>query len=100
MTRGKFSIFVAGAAALALTAVAVAGCGGSSSASGAAAPQTAEGHPVTVGVSNSSLGNILVDSQGRTLYLFQKDSGTTSECTGACASHLAAAPGERQPDAR
>ncbi len=86
MTRGRFSIYLAGAAALALTAVAVAGCGGSSSASGAAAPQTAEGHPVTVGVSNSSLGNILVDSQGRTLYMFEKDVGTTSECTGACAS--------------
>jgi predicted lipoprotein with Yx(FWY)xxD motif len=26
-----------------------------------------------------------VNSRGRTLYLFQKDSGTTSECTGACA---------------
>jgi predicted lipoprotein with Yx(FWY)xxD motif len=35
---------------------------------------------------NSKLGNILVDSQGRTLYLFQKDSGTTSSCTGACAA--------------
>jgi len=27
-----------------------------------------------------------VDSQGRTLYLFGKDTGTQSECTGACAS--------------
>lgn len=27
-----------------------------------------------------------VDSQGRTLYLLQKDSGTTSSCTGACAA--------------
>jgi predicted lipoprotein with Yx(FWY)xxD motif len=35
---------------------------------------------------NSQLGNILVDSQGRTLYLFQKDSGTMSSCTGACAA--------------
>ena len=97
MTRGRFSILVAGAAALALTAVAVAGCGGSSSASGAAAPQTAEGHPVTVGVSNSSLGNILVDSQGRTLYMFEKDSGTTSECTGACASDWPPLPANGNP---
>ena len=29
---------------------------------------------------------VLVDSQGRTLYLFAKDTGTQSECTGACAS--------------
>jgi hypothetical protein len=70
MTRGRFSIYLAGAAALALTAVAVAGCGGGSGASGAAAPQTTEGQLATVGVSNSSLGNILVDSRGRTLYLF------------------------------
>ena len=83
MTRKRFVIFLAGAAVLALTAVAVAGCGGS----GASAPTTANGQPATVGVENSGLGNILVDSQGRTLYLFQKDSGTTSECTGACASN-------------
>jgi predicted lipoprotein with Yx(FWY)xxD motif len=40
----------------------------------------------TVNVADSSLGSILVDSQGRTLYLFLKDSGTTSSCTDACAS--------------
>jgi predicted lipoprotein with Yx(FWY)xxD motif len=37
-------------------------------------------------VASSGLGQILVDSQGRTLYLFQKDSGTTSACTGTCAA--------------
>jgi predicted lipoprotein with Yx(FWY)xxD motif len=37
-------------------------------------------------VASASLGQILVDSQGRTLYLFQKDTGTTSTCTGACAT--------------
>jgi predicted lipoprotein with Yx(FWY)xxD motif len=36
-------------------------------------------------VSNAGLGNILVDSQGRTLYLFSRDSGTKSQCSGACA---------------
>jgi len=40
-----------------------------------------------IGAVNESLGKILVNSQGRTLYLFQKDSGTTSECTGACAAN-------------
>jgi predicted lipoprotein with Yx(FWY)xxD motif len=29
--------------------------------------------------------NLLVSSQGRTLYLFSKDSGTKSNCSGACA---------------
>jgi predicted lipoprotein with Yx(FWY)xxD motif len=31
------------------------------------------------------LGRILVDSTGRTLYLFKGDSGTSSACSGACA---------------
>jgi predicted lipoprotein with Yx(FWY)xxD motif len=34
---------------------------------------------------NSSLGRILVDSTGHTLYLFKADSGTSSACSGACA---------------
>ena len=51
-----------------------------------APPTTASGRPATVDVANSGLGKILVDSQGRTLYLFKKDSGTKSACTGACAS--------------
>jgi predicted lipoprotein with Yx(FWY)xxD motif len=31
------------------------------------------------------LGTVLVDSQGRTLYDFHKDKGSTSSCYGACA---------------
>jgi predicted lipoprotein with Yx(FWY)xxD motif len=34
---------------------------------------------------NPQLGKILVDAQGRTLYLFQKDVGNRSMCAGACA---------------
>lgn len=87
MTRSRVITYLAGAGALLLTSVALAGCGGGGGASAqAAAPKTATGQPATVGVADSGLGKILVDSQGRTLYLFQKDSGTTSACTGACAS--------------
>jgi predicted lipoprotein with Yx(FWY)xxD motif len=32
------------------------------------------------------LGQILVDANGKTLYLFEKDSGTTSSCYDACAA--------------
>jgi predicted lipoprotein with Yx(FWY)xxD motif len=39
-----------------------------------------------VSVANSGLGQILVNSQGLTLYLFQADTGTTSSCFGACAA--------------
>jgi D-xylose transport system substrate-binding protein len=47
---------------------------------------TTSAQPAAVKVANSSLGKILVDAQGHTLYLFTKDSGTTSECTGMCAT--------------
>ena len=32
-----------------------------------------------------TLGEHIVDGQGRTLYLFEKDQGTTTACTGGCA---------------
>ena len=48
-------------------------------------------HPATrgatVGTSVSSLGRILVDNQGRTLYLFEKDARGRSACSGACATY-------------
>jgi predicted lipoprotein with Yx(FWY)xxD motif len=85
MTRGRPVAFLATLAVLPLTVVALAGCGGGSKASPPAAPKTANGAPATVGVANVGLGKILVNSHGRTLYLFQKDSGGTSACYGACA---------------
>ena len=39
----------------------------------------------TVNVASSSLGQILVDAEGRTLYLFLRDSGGKSNCSGGCA---------------
>ena len=90
MTRTRSITFLASAAALLVAVLAVAGCGssGSSNTSGSSAPappKTANGQSATVGVANENLGKILVNSQGRTLYLFQRDSGTKSTCTGACA---------------
>ena len=40
----------------------------------------------TVDVARSRFGRILVDAQGRTLYDFPPDKGTTSVCYGACAA--------------
>jgi predicted lipoprotein with Yx(FWY)xxD motif len=40
-----------------------------------------------VGVASSTLGRILVDSHGRTLYLFAKDKRGKSACSGACAAY-------------
>jgi predicted lipoprotein with Yx(FWY)xxD motif len=85
MTRSGPITFLAGAAVIPLTALAVAACGGGGTAT-ASPPKTASGTSATVGVANSSLGPILVDATGRTLYLFKADVGTKSACTGACAT--------------
>jgi predicted lipoprotein with Yx(FWY)xxD motif len=84
---------LAGAALIPLTAVALASCGGggngnaNNATAASPAPKTSSGKPATVGVENSSLGKVLDDSQGRTLYLFQRDNGTKSACSGACATN-------------
>jgi predicted lipoprotein with Yx(FWY)xxD motif len=39
----------------------------------------------TVSLRATSLGKILVDSRGRTLYLFEKDKSGRSACSGQCA---------------
>jgi predicted lipoprotein with Yx(FWY)xxD motif len=77
---GRTSLPLLGA--LPLAVVALAGCGGSASH---ALPTTSDGRPASVGVASTGLGDVLIDRQGRTLYLFARDSGTMSACTGACA---------------
>jgi predicted lipoprotein with Yx(FWY)xxD motif len=82
------------AASLAAFTLALAACGaGGSSAYGAgggygAAPATpsAVGTAATVDLRASSLGQIVVDAQGRTLYLFEADKGGKSACDGPCAT--------------
>jgi predicted lipoprotein with Yx(FWY)xxD motif len=76
---------IAGAAALVFAPVAVAACGGGG-ATASTTPPKASTPPMSVGTASTPLGTILVDSQGRTLYLFTHDSGSTSMCTGACAT--------------
>ncbi len=87
MTCNRSVTLLVSTAALLLTVLAVAGCGGSGGSSSAALPTTPDGQPATLGAANSDLGEILVNRQDRTLYLFQNDSGTKSACTGACASN-------------
>jgi predicted lipoprotein with Yx(FWY)xxD motif len=79
-------IAASGLAGMALLAAA---CGGGgtygltygSPTTGATAALTATA--TTIDLSNSNLGQILVDSNGRSLYLFEADTGTTSTCTSA-----------------
>lgn len=89
---------IPGAAVLALM-LAVAGCAGAtSSGSGSEAPSepaasssadAGDGGTATdavLGTTDSSLGTIVVDGEGATVYMFDKDTQgtTTSACTGDC----------------
>jgi predicted lipoprotein with Yx(FWY)xxD motif len=89
MIRSRALATVAAPAAIALTALAATGCGGSGNAAAPATvtpPKTANGRPATLGTASvGRLGKILVDSRGRTLYLFQRDSRGKSACSGDCA---------------
>jgi predicted lipoprotein with Yx(FWY)xxD motif len=85
MSFRKPATLLAGLAVLVVTAVGLAACGGGSDSN--ATPTTADGSPATIGVADGDLGKILVDSRGRTLYLFGKDSGTRSACFGKCAAN-------------
>ena len=92
MTSRSPLTMLAGAALIPLTALALASCGGgngngNSATASSPPPKTPSGKSATLGVENSSLGRILDDSQGRTLYVFQRDSGTKSACFGACATN-------------
>lgn len=87
-SRRNLSAFAA--ATLVAVAVVVAGCGGGSSGSGSsygrstapAPPKSPAG--AAVKIAPSTLGKVLVDAQGRTLYLFEADKGPISKCDGAC----------------
>jgi predicted lipoprotein with Yx(FWY)xxD motif len=96
--------------AAALFAAAVTGCSGSSggsasdaatarvdrtaaaspAASASAAADTVvaapSGPPNTIISKSGSLGTILLDAKGRTLYVFDKDTSSKSMCTGSCAT--------------
>lgn len=88
MTRSRPITFLAGAAAVALSALATVSCGGGGygDSAGTTPATPASGHRATIGAANEGeLGTILVDSKGRTLYLFRRDSASKSTCFGACA---------------
>jgi predicted lipoprotein with Yx(FWY)xxD motif len=87
MPRSRRTTFFPRAAIVPLAALAVDAYSGVSFASVSAAPQEAtKVKPATVRVAKTNLKKILVNSKGRTLYVFQADSGTTSACAGACAA--------------
>jgi predicted lipoprotein with Yx(FWY)xxD motif len=79
-------------------ALLLAGCGGDddsgdeAAAPAAAAPTTTAqsaksggGAGTTITTSDSQYGQVLFDGDGRAIYYFDKESGSKSECYGACA---------------
>jgi predicted lipoprotein with Yx(FWY)xxD motif len=79
--KRKITLFIA-AAALTGAVLVAAAFGATSSASSA---QPSKGALVALG--KTSLGRVLVDARGRTLYLFEKDTHGRSACYGVCASY-------------
>jgi predicted lipoprotein with Yx(FWY)xxD motif len=80
---------VSGAAAVAVLAAACSSGGGSSSsapASPASGAASGSGSGATViTTATSSAGTFLTDGSGRAVYLWVKDTGDASSCSGACA---------------
>jgi predicted lipoprotein with Yx(FWY)xxD motif len=73
-------------------AAVVAGCG-------SAHKPTAPASDPAVRVAKTKLGQVLVDGQGRTLYLYVKDHGTKSACSTACEHVWPPATVSRTPQA-
>lgn len=83
-----------------VAAIVVAGCGGGSSSSsgesgaygsggegtGSTKAASSESGSAVAVASVGDVGKVLVDSEGLTLYYFEKDKGGKSACYGACAS--------------
>lgn len=87
-----------GAAALAL--LALAGCGsstnGSASSSSASSSTSAATSNAVLATASSGLGTIVVDADGRTVYVFDKDTPGSgmSACSGDCAAKWLAVTAE------
>jgi len=86
----RVGVMAIGVAALALAAAACGGNSRSSSGSAPAAPTPTGG--ATVSAQPTSLGTILVDGQGRTVYDFANDKTSASTCTGPCAANWPPVP--------
>jgi predicted lipoprotein with Yx(FWY)xxD motif len=80
----RLPLYVAGGAGLSALAATLGLTLANSSSSASAV--TAAPTSTVVEARNTSLGQILVDAQGRTLYLFALDDRAASTCTGSCAS--------------
>jgi predicted lipoprotein with Yx(FWY)xxD motif len=87
--RQAIAVGVLSGAGLFAAAACSSGTTSSTSATGHSTAALVQSHPATsVAVGRSSLGTIVVDNAGRTLYRFDKDTpgSGSSACNGACAA--------------
>jgi predicted lipoprotein with Yx(FWY)xxD motif len=77
LTAVALAVVAAGAAAVILLT--------RSSTPAAPSPSVREAPAASLRVAKTRLGRILVTGEGRTLYLYVKDRGTTSACSARCA---------------
>ena len=83
----KFTKSVGSIAAALLLAVACGGSGGTAGAAASPSPsETGMMHHAALDVAASRFGQVLVDAQGRVLYLFAADKTSDSTCYEACAT--------------
>ena len=68
------------------TTLALLACAAAIAPASTLASSSAPAHAQVAAHGAAKLGTILVDSRGRSLYLFQKDKGGMSACYGSCAS--------------
>src|SRR5215208_1603994 len=95
MTRTrKTSLAVA---IFALAAVAAFGAAGSFGGTAATTHSAAAKKKPTLALRTTGLGKVLVDSKGRTLYLFGADTKNASNCSGACAANWPPAKAPSKP---
>ncbi|WP_042399333.1 COG4315 family predicted lipoprotein [Streptacidiphilus carbonis] len=85
----KKNSVVTGILAAGAVAALAAGCSSSGTSNGSSSPAATSGSAAAGGAAlhtaSSPDGQILVDASGRALYLFEADTGTTSNCNGPCA---------------
>jgi predicted lipoprotein with Yx(FWY)xxD motif len=93
--RGRRALTaIASIGAVAAILLVLAGCGGGSSNSSTTASSggnpyggsSSQANGSSISLASTSLGKVLVDGSGRTLYLFEADKGSKSMCDGSCAA--------------
>ncbi len=86
MKRTRTLVLLGGAPLALVLAACSNGSGGSGRGGNAGGGQVSHGAAATIEVSKGILGQMLVDAQGHTLYVFETDTNGTSSCYGQCAS--------------